>query len=402
MNWFWGLAKNKLCHFRLVLPGLKLSILVLVGLLKSKIQNPKSKIQNRISPILKLSSLGLSVALLVVACSGSTPNSPISDRSTINLNSSDCRIVKHDLGQTNICGQPQKIVALGPHILDLLLSLDRQPAGYAEVFPFHGKEYFDNPREQIPYLGNRVTTQPMNLGNRGEPSLEALSKLRPDLILGEAGGLEDKYELFSRIAPTLLWEQRTAKGKWQQTIRQLAKAIGREQKAEQMIETYNQNIAAARTEFAPIVAKYPKLLLLGGNQLSGTLSVVDGSGYLGEILEGVGFQVMSPPAQMGSEITTSISLEILPQLGDADTIFILGYNLNVGNRKQKANLEVLNNVIDQQTATLQEDWEENAIAQSLKASQEGRVFFTTYYLWNGLNGPIGAELILDELRRLLL
>ncbi|MEM6840215.1 MAG: hypothetical protein AAGF66_13175 [Cyanobacteria bacterium P01_H01_bin.119] len=38
------------------------------------------------------------------------------------------------------------------------------------------------------------------------------------------------------------------------------------------------------------------------------------------------------------------------------------------------------------------------MAQSLTASQENRVYFTTFYKWNGLNGPIGAELILEQLR----
>ncbi|NEQ86600.1 MAG: iron-siderophore ABC transporter substrate-binding protein, partial [Moorea sp. SIO2I5] len=43
----------------------------------------------------------------------------------------------------------------------------------------------------------------------------------------------------------------------------------------------------------------------------------------------------------------------------------------------------------------------NAIAQSLRASKENRVYFATYYKWNGLNGPIGAELVLKQLRQFL-
>lgn len=352
-----------------------------------------------LSRILKLLSLGLGVALLVVACS--TPDSRISDRATANLNGTNCRMVEHDLGETQVCGQPKQIVALGPHILDLLLSLDMQPAGYAEVFPFHGGDSFNNPSEQIPYLGNRVTTQPLNLGDRSNPSIETLTRLQPDLILGEAGGLRQNYDLFSKIAPTLLWEQRTAKGKWQENLRQLAQALGQEERAEAAIAAYNQQIAAARADFAPVVAKYPQVLLLGANQLV-DIMVVNDSSYLGEVLEGVGFELVSPPAQNKSELTTSISLETLPQLDDADLIFILGYDMSVRKQQQKATNAVLNRVIDKQTAAIQQEWQNNAIAQSLKASQEDRVFFVTYYLWNGLNGPIGAQLILDELRQLLL
>lgn len=352
-----------------------------------------------LSRILKLLTLGLGVAFLVVACSPS--DSQVSDRATANLNGTNCRMVQHDVGETQVCGQPKQIVALGPHILDLLLSLDMQPAGYAEVFPFHGDDSFNNPSEQIPYLGNRVTTQPLNLGDRSNPSIETLTRLRPDLILGEAGGLRQNYDLFSKIAPTLLWEQRTAKGKWQENLRQLAQALGHEERAEAVIAEYNQQLAAARDELAPVVAKYPQVLLLGANQLV-DIMVVNDSSYLGEVLEGVGFELVSPPAQNKSELTTSISLETLPQLDDADLIFILGYDTSVRDQQQKATNAVLNRVLDQQTGMIQQEWQNNAIAQSLKASQEDRVFFVTYYLWNGLNGPIGAQLILDELRQLLL
>jgi ABC-type Fe3+-hydroxamate transport system substrate-binding protein len=103
------------------------------------------------------------------------------------------------MGETQVCGQPQKIVALSPHLLDLLLSLDHQPAGYAEVFPFHKGKYFDNPSQQIPYLGDRVTSQPINLGNRNEPSLERLIKLKPDLILGEVETIDKLTGYFRRL-----------------------------------------------------------------------------------------------------------------------------------------------------------------------------------------------------------
>ena len=54
-----------------------------------------------------------------------------------------------------------------------------------------------------------------------------------------------------------------------------------------------------------------------------------------------------------------------------------------------------------QVQTIKQSWEANAIAQSLTASQENRVYFATFYKWNGLNGPIGAELILEQLRQFL-
>ena len=351
-----------------------------------------------VSRAIKLLMLGMFTTLLIAACNGKAFERTASGgtaNSTLSSNASSCRFVKHDVGETKVCGQPQKIVALSPHLLDLLLSLNRQPAGYAEVFPFHKGEYFDNPSQQIPYLGDRVTSQPINLGNRDEPSLELLIKLKPDLILGEVGNNRDTYEVLSRIAPTLLWDQRTAKGKWQQSIRQLAQALGDEEQAEAVIAAHNQRVAAARTQFAPIAAAHPRLLLLGAQQLSGNFTMVNRNGYIGELLESLGFQFVSAPGLENVAPATSISLEVLPQFGNADIIFALGHDLS-------PNRQSLKSVLNSQTSALKQEWNDNAIAQTLKASQEGRVYFVTYYLWNGLNGPIGAELILNELSQLLL
>ena len=351
-----------------------------------------------VSRVIKLLMLGMFTTLLIAACNGKAferTSSGGTANSMSSSNASNCRVVKHDVGETKVCGQPQKIVALSPHLLDLLLSLNRQPVGYAEVFPFHKGESFDHPSQQIPYLGDRITSQPINLGNRDEPSLERLIKLKPDLILGEAGNNRDTYGLLSRIAPTLLWDGRTAKGKWQQSIRQLAQAVGDEKQAEAVIAAYKQRVTAARAEFAPIIAAHPHLLLLGANRLSSDLAIVSGKGYLGELLEGLGFQFVSAPLRANVASVTSVSLELLPQLGTADMIFILGHDLS-------PNRQSLNSVLNSQTSVIEKEWNDNAIAQTLKASKENRVYFVTYYLWNGLNGPIGAELILNQLRQLLL
>ena len=350
-----------------------------------------------VSRTVKLLMLGMFTTLLIVACKGNAPERTMSGdtaNSMLSSNASNCRIVKHDMGETQVCGQPQKIVALSPHLLDLLLSLNRQPAGYAEVFPFHKGEYFNNPSQQIPYLGDRVTSQPINLGNRNEPSLERLIKLKPDLIVGEVGNNRQAYGLLSQIAPTLLWDKRTAKGKWQQSIRQLAQAVGDEKQAEAVITAYNQRITATRAEFAPIVAAHPNLLLLGANRLSSDMAIVTGNAYLGELLEGLGFQFAAPLRGNVGQVN-SVSVELLPQLGTADMIFILGHDLSPDRQN-------LTSVLDSQTSVIKQEWNDNAIAQTLKASKENRVYFVTYYLWNGLNGPIGAELILNQLRQLLL
>ena len=354
--------------------------------------------------------LGLSVltAGLIVGCGLSTSNDSGESHTVGSSNQSptaDCRVIEHDLGKTEICGQPQKVAVLSAYALDLLLSLDMQPAGYPPPLNTYQGEVFDNPAQQIPYLGDRLTTQPINLGSDSEPSLEKLALLKPDLIVGEVGHI-DNYKLLSQIAPTLLWRNRTAKGQWRESLREIAAALGRDQKAEVVIQQYEARIADARADLADVVAAHPTLLLLGANRLDEHVFALSADSYLGELLGGVGFQLIPKPSA-DIKPGVPISVEALLELDDADTIIILSWDFDVSdltlkNPDTSANKLMSHLMETHQVQTIKQHWETNAIAQSLTASQENRVYFATYYKWNGLNGPIGAELILEQLRQFLL
>ncbi|MGP1383617.1 MAG: hypothetical protein ACTS2F_08660 [Thainema sp.] len=148
------------------------------------------------------------------------------------------------------------------------------------------------------------------------------------------------------------------------------------------------------------MATHPQVLLLGARDVKDSVYAIEPESYLGELFDGLGFELVTVPTQLNADI----SIEVLPTLAaDADTIFVLGYDLSAGDDAQKSSSEsALNRALDGQTATAERSWQESAIAQSLPASQQNRVFFTTYYLWNGLNGPIGAELVIEQLRQFLL
>ncbi|NEQ42341.1 MAG: iron-siderophore ABC transporter substrate-binding protein [Leptolyngbya sp. SIOISBB] len=348
--------------------------------------------------------LSFLTAVLIIGCglSGSNNSGEKTVDASPQLSNTDCRVLAHDLGETEVCGQPQNVAVLGVHSLDLLLSLDVQPVGYAASNAYAG-EVFDNPAQQIPYLGQRLTTQPVSLGRGGEPSLEKLTALKPDLIVGEASR-SDNYDLLTQIAPTLQWQNRMAKGQWQESLQTIAAALGQDEKAEAVIQQYEDRIADARADLADVVAAYPKLLLLGANRLDEGAFVISADSYLGELLSGVGFQFVSPA---NATDTAPISIEALSELNDADTIIILGYDFDASNEQlENSNLSdeasIDERLETQQMKSIKQDWEANAIAQSLTASQADRVYFATFYKWNGLNGAIGAELILKDLRQFLL
>ena len=353
--------------------------------------------------------LSILTASLVVGCGlaanhHGSGDDPTGDTST--QSASACRVIEHDLGETEVCGEPQKVVTLSLHMMDLLLSLDKQPIASTMTLNIHQGDSFDNPAQQIPYLGDRLTTQPVNLGSDHTPSIERLFALEPDLIIGEASRSADEYDLLSQIAPTLLWDNRTGQGNWQESLRDIAMALGQGEKAETVIQQVEARIADVRADFAEVVATHPNLLVLGANNPDEGFLVIDPDGYLGELLSSIGFQLIPPPPGALDAANPLMSIEVLPTLNEADSIIVLGWNADVDegleNSDASSDESATQQIESHQGRAIQQNWQANAIAQSLTASEENRVYFATFYKWNGLNGPAGAELILAELRQFFL
>ncbi|PIG94309.1 iron dicitrate-binding protein [Gloeocapsopsis sp. IPPAS B-1203] len=316
---------------------------------------------------LKIIVLSVLTCLLVTACGTirhiNSPNVSVA---------SNCQIVKHDVGETQICGQPETIAALSPPLLDILLSLGIQPAAYAEVNPLSDR-VFSRPSEQIPYLGKRVTSQPVNLGDRQNPSIETLLQLKPNLILGE-NYLEINYKLYSKIAPTLLYEVQG--DRWQQVILQIGQALGREAQAQQTLINHNQRLAQIKAQLAPVIAQQ-KILVLGfANEISSSF-LFDRNDFVCGLLADLGFQVVNPEEERSSGI---FSVEVLPQI-DTDVILVLPSGENtVENAKRQ--------------------WSQNSILRSLPAVQNQKVYFIDYQLTR-IRGPIAAEVLINRIQELL-
>lgn len=137
------------------------------------------------------------LTFLIVACNNGDRQQQDDSRAS---SATHCQSLQHDRGKTKVCGQPQKIVALGPNMLEMLLALDVRAVGYADYFPLPFSK-FDRPSQQIPFLGERVTNQPINIGSADDPSLETIARLQPDLILGDVYSNQDEYDLLSKLHP---------------------------------------------------------------------------------------------------------------------------------------------------------------------------------------------------------
>ncbi|MEM7062500.1 MAG: iron-siderophore ABC transporter substrate-binding protein [Cyanobacteria bacterium P01_B01_bin.77] len=324
----------------------------------------------------------------IAACQSPTEQSTNHRSSDISTN---CRFIDHRMGKTEVCGQPQRIVVLGPYLLEPLLALGIQPVGYADHEAFHQGD-FTEPSQQIPYLGSRITQPLVNVGSADNPSLEAMLKIQPDLILSADDENRAQYQTFSTIAPTLILQYDQV----EENLKTLAQAVNRPERSEQLLTKVEQQVIAARQALAPVVDASPNVLLLH-SQFPDLYLGNDRLDNCSDILKALGFQFLYPPGFENTAPRIPISLEILPQFNAADLIVMVGRDH--GGIKQ---LSSTNHFEESQLSKIKQDWEGNAIAQSLTASQAGKVYFIPYYLCMTLPGPIGTELYLEELKEQLL
>lgn len=325
----------------------------------------------------------LLITILITACHGGSPQNPRleSRRSP----SADCQVVEHAAGKTEICGKPQKVAVLEPKILSMMLALSEQPAAYADAYSVRSRQ-FDNPSQQIPYLGNFVTSQPINLGDRNHPSLETLTLLKPDLILGLNS---QEHQLFSVIAPTVLID---IEQNWQENLKIIAKALDSQKNIPSIINSQQQQLAKVRTQLAPLVNTHPRVLYIACSQSMDYIEVIYNGDTI-ELLKKIGFQpVLLPDVKRTLGLRPLINLETLAQI-DADMIIVSTW-LDHWNGESAYNVPF---------KELQQKWAKNPLLQYSRAWKEGRVYFVDYTLWGGVIGPpIANSLILEQLPSLLL
>ncbi|MFJ9839555.1 ABC transporter substrate-binding protein [Kitasatospora sp. NPDC101155] len=314
-------------------------------------------------PLSRRAALGLAVGLApglaLVACGSGSP-APGDGSSA----SGGTRTVKHARGESTVPARASRVVALDTDALDSLVTLGLSPVGATTVSEgAHFPAYL--PAERL--AGTKA------VGTIGQPNLEAIAALRPDLILSNQVRDDKRYEQLSKIAPTVL--SKTTGPTWKENARLHAEATGRQPEAEAADAAYRSKLrdlvtalggpakaAAIRVEMARFLAGAPTRLYLNDT-------------FVGSLFKDLG---LGRPANQDK---SGFSLEISPEQVDqaaADVIFYSVY----GDAARS----------DQAKIT------EGALWKNLDAVRNGRVFRVDDNLWMLGIGYTGAGLILDQMR----
>jgi iron complex transport system substrate-binding protein len=281
---------------------------------------------------------------------------------------SQCRMVKHSMGETCVSEHPKRIVAVSGHAVDAVFSLGLDPVGV---------------NSNISASWAKETQNIVLLGKSGQVNLEKILTLQPDLILGSDWDLKD-YNLLNAIAPTVLGD---AKGSWQDEFTFYAKALGKTQQAEQLMAQYQQRVQKLQAQLQGKQQQIEVSLVrvYSDNRLGLYLK----NSFAGTILSDIGFA--RPSFQNKGEIGKApfqivVNNEIM-QAADGDAIFTWSFG---------ATSQIAQSAKDS-LHQLQAD----PLWQTLNAVQQNRVYPVGDH-WHVASTPTQAMWVIDDLEKHLL
>jgi iron complex transport system substrate-binding protein len=262
---------------------------------------------------------------------------------------------------TELRGDPQRIVALADDQLDALCALGLQSRVVGTTVP------------QPSYLGTVLHDAP-GFGSRDAPDLDAIRAATPDLILGSVTQTPDSFVALSEIAPTVITG--TAPD-WQDTLRAVAAATGRPAAADALLNSFEHDAREAgertdATHFQASVVQFTE----------DAMRVYGADNFAATVLSAVG--VDRPAAQRFTDrpyievSTADLSEDTDLSAADGDVIYL---SFATPEAKVKA------------TAVLN-----SAAWRALSANRDDRVFAVNNEVWQTGQGVVAARGILADLR----
>lgn len=149
--------------------------------------------------------------------------------------SADTRVVNYLDQEYTLPSKVERIVITGAvEAMEDSIVLDVKPVG---AISFSGK---------FPPLFESVTQNAKSVGEKTEPNFETILSLKPDVILGSTKFKPEVMEKLSKIAPTIPYSHVSTN--WEANLRLLGELSGKQDQAEQEIQKYKEDLAAAKAQ----------------------------------------------------------------------------------------------------------------------------------------------------------
>ncbi|REJ06964.1 ABC transporter substrate-binding protein [Halobacillus trueperi] len=300
----------------------------------------------------------LVLVLVLSACGGSSEDQTSEDpQADSGETAEDTRVIEHEMGETEITGQPEKVVALEFSFVDNLASLGVSPVGIAD----------DDDSERIIEPIREKIGDYTSVGTRKQPSLEVISSLQPDLIIADMKRHKDIYDQLSDIAPTIILPSLAADYEGIiSSFETVSKAMGMEEKGEEVLEDHKAKMEELRAQ----VPEDEERTVLPAVVADSGYFAHNMESYTGSLLESIG---LKNAIQSGDERYNKINLEQVVEF-NPDVMF----HMVAGDQ------------------TVVDEWESNDLYQDISAVENGEVHEVDRNMWSRFRGLISSEKILED------
>ena len=215
------------------------------------------------------------------------------------------------------------------------------------------------------------------VGLESQVNVEAIAALQPDLIIGNKMRQEEIYEQLSAIAPTIFAED--LRGNWKNNFELYAKALNKEEKGKEIIETYDTRITDLKEQLGDKLNMKVSMVRF----MAGDVRIYQKDSFSGVILEQLGFA--RPESQDVDEFAIKGATKEQIPLMDGDILFYFTYETG-----------------DEVATELEKEWLEDPLFKNLEVAKNGEVYKVDDVIWNTAGGVKAANLMLDDIENTFL
>lgn len=282
-------------------------------------------------------------AILVVGC-GSDKGKESTGTTDEQKTDSEELTITHELGETKVKKNPEKVVVFDFGILDSMDQLGIEPAALPKTnIPSYLSKYEDNKYE--------------NVGSLKEPDFEKINEIQPDLII-ISGRQMDLYDEFMEIAPTIYLGVDTSKymESFKENTETIGKIFDKEAEADKELAKIDESIKGLHEKAS---ASGKNALIVLANE--GKVSAYGISSRFGIIHDVFGFEAVDKNLEVSTH-GQSISFEYIVEK-DPDYLFVIDRGAAVGG-ESSAKQAV-----------------ENDLVKNTKAYKEGNIVYLDPDYW---------------------
>ncbi|MCV2401477.1 iron-siderophore ABC transporter substrate-binding protein [Marinomonas sp. C2222] len=279
--------------------------------------------------------------------------------------------VQTQYGTVTVKDELKRVVTVYEGALDSSFALGIEPVGAISTRGGEGvASYIQRTAKNVPLVGSMR-----------EINIEAIVAQRPDIILAPWYLSKEKYNLLSKIAPTIVpVEKGIRPDAWIEELRLYAKALNRESKAEEVIQQVNIRIDSIRETVQQHIPENERGVSLIRWMPQGAM-VLTTEFFSNVILAKTGFEVTDANlVKEGRPHSSALSLENLSVI-DNDWLFMATLNAEAQDALAAAQV--------------------SPAFSRLSVAKKDRVIPVHGQLWTSATGPIAVGAILDDIQNVI-